>query len=368
MLFVALSSVPKVAAGDENAAIQYYLAIFSNGLTVPAFVDSATTDSPEYGFSVPLKKNQTDFLNLDSTLAALARFDRASECQVCDWGRFSTTFSELHSQNPIVGLQQLTRTVMLRARQRYQDGEWKLANRDVENALKLARRMVSLCRPYEHQPYMIENIANGTAAAYLLRLPPEGIDDLSIRLKEVGVFSPMELLLQKESTRLKTALEMNPDSKNRSAKIESLLAPYFTGQDGAIAFRSLKPDQQNALLVELSNLLKMASKSMNHDIRQAETGFDALGKHVDSVSFYFAIDVTYLQGELRENAQGICRGTLLRSVVEKLSSKQKNFSEIDDPFGNGNIKLSAHGTRHVLVSELIHHGRIDFSFGDAGNN
>lgn len=211
-MLAAILVLPKIAHGSDNAALQYMLAVFANGSSTPHFVDSATTDDPVLGFSTPLTPEQTAFLERHSTIAALAHFDQASACPECDWGRFIGVYGT--SEKLTIGLHQLTRTVMLRARQHYESGDWILANRDVENVLRLARRMVALCRPYEHFMFMIENIANGTAAAYLLRMPDDCLEDLSVRLKNVGVFSPMKQLMADESTRLMDMVKLIQKSEN----------------------------------------------------------------------------------------------------------------------------------------------------------
>jgi len=189
------------AYGSDNGATRYMLAVIDNTRSVPGYVDLATTDDPVLGFSKNLTEQQLSFLQMPNTVAALARFDEASLINSCEWDRFSD-FS-WSTDNLIDSLHQLSRTVLLRARFRYQSGKWIEANSDVVNVLKLARRMVTLCRFYEHQLFTIENMANGTAAAWLFRLPNEALVDLSMRLSEVGVFSPMRQVLADESSRLK---------------------------------------------------------------------------------------------------------------------------------------------------------------------
>ena len=131
----AAIALPGNAREDQNAAIQYLLAGFANGFSVPAYVDSATTDDPLLGFLAPLTLEQNAFLQREATVTALARFDKASSLIVCEWGRFEVDSWEFGERNPIFGLHQLSRSVMLRARRHYERGDWKQGNRDVENTL-----------------------------------------------------------------------------------------------------------------------------------------------------------------------------------------------------------------------------------------
>ena len=355
---------PKIGYANDNAALQYMLAVFANGPSVPMFVGSATTNDPVHGFSTPLTVEQTAFLKQHSTITALGHFDQASACAKCDWGRFDSSFGD--SDQLIQGLHQLSRVITLRARQRYESGEWKQANQDVENVLKLARRMVSLSRFYEHYLFMIENIANGTASAYVLQMPAEDLKDLAVRLKNVGVFRPMKQLLQDESKRLKDVASLRRKSKLTTSQFISIVSPYFSDVDHEIKFKTLLPTERIDAIIELSELLSAASNIMGVDSDQAQAELTKICERHSSVSSVFAPFYDCLIGEWKENAQGYCRGTVFRSVVGRLISANNDFSTINDPFGSGHLEYQTKGKQRILLSELVHNSQIDFSFGDAG--
>ena len=362
----AVIALPGNAREDQNAAIQYLLAVFANGFSVPAYVDSATTVDPLLGFLALLTLEQNDFLQREATVTALARFDKASSLIVCEWGRFEADSWEFGARNPIFGLHQLSRTVMLRARRHYERGDWIQGNRDVENTLLLVRRMVSLCRPHEHQLFMIENIANGTAAANLLNIPPDGLADLSFRLDRVGVFFPMKQMMHDESKRLSKIEKLALNSKMDRAEIMSRLIPYFADRDMQTTFEILSPTDQSNAVLGIAEMLSRSSNAISIDLKRADEEFVKICDQALPSSRYFSIDQDYFKTELRENAQAFCRGTIFRSVIARLIAGDADFSTIDDPFGDDHLLLLTNGTQKKLVSKLRHDSQIDFTFVDSG--
>ena len=359
--FLATIATASPVHGDDNAAVQYMLAILEID-RVPEFVDSATTDSPVHGFPQKLSAEQLSYLNQPSIQSALERFDNASIEPRCVWHRYETnswTDGNLNNR-----LHQLSRVVLLRARANYERGDWSEGNRDVEYVRTLARRMTQQARFYEHQCFMIENMAIGTAAAYLLQLPKDALTDLSKRSQRIGVFSPMSAMFISEATRLRRAAAGLDSGSVGKPTIDTYVSPYLNTAEQQL-FGLLDKQEAAQKILGLTEFLKDFSDVMQQNEAEAQQSASKLfARHSLSNSLVSALGKP-MMGEYRENAQGICRGRMFVAVVDILLAGSDDFSGIPDPYGSGSLKLrdGKHGI--VLVSELTHHSSIDLQFGHA---
>lgn len=360
-LFAAVGCAPTVQ-GDDTAAAQYLLAILEID-RVPEFVDSATTNSFVHGFAQKLSAEQLAYLNQPLVQSALKRFDNASIQPRCKWHRYETdTWSDGHLNNR---LHQLSRVVMLRARANYERENWNEGNRDVEYVRILARRMTQQARFFEHQCFMIENMAIGTAAAYLFQLPKSALVDLAERTRRIGVFTPMSDMLISESARLKLVARNFKNGNLDASAIGKCVSPYLNMAEQH-SFGLLATQDAVEEIVGLAEFLGEFSNVMQYTEAGAqENASKMFAKYSPNSSLVTAFGKPPM-GEYRENAQGVCRGKIFSAVVDILLRGGDDFSIIPDPFGSQSLKLrdSKHGV--LLVSELIHHSNIDFQFGHAG--
>lgn len=349
------------ALRDDQAAIQYLMAISEIG-QVPSFVDAATTDNPEHGFAKQLSSKQRAYLNQYSVQSALTRFDNATQKPSCQWYRYETntwTDGNLNSR-----CHQLARVVLLRARANYERGDWLAGNRDVESVRILARRMTEQARFFEHQCFMIENMAIGTAAAFLPQMPQLALEDLSRRNNKLGVFSPMKTMLLSECLRLKNAAKSIRDGQLDQISIERILSPYLNlSQQQSLRLLDMKGislefDKLSEFLSEFSTIMDLSQTSAK------EQAANLFQKHAAASLLVSAFQAAPLR-EYRENAQAICRGNIFNSVLNSVKSGQADLSHIPDPYGGGHLMFHKKQTGFLLESQLKHHSRIGLRFGHA---
>lgn len=350
--------------GDDNAAVQYMLAILEID-SVPEYVDSATTDNKVYGFAQKLSAKQLSYLNQPPVRSALERFDNASIQPRCVWHRYETNSWSDGNLND--SLHRLSRVVLLRARANYERGDWSEGNRDVEYVRTLARRMTQQARFYEHQCFMIENMAIGTSAAYLLQLPKDALTDLSKRTQRIGVFSPMSAMITSEAARFRRVAEGLKNGNVAETTIGTYVSPYLNRAEQQ-SFGLLDKQEAANKLLGLAEFLKEFSGVMQQDeVEAQQCASKIFARHSPSNSLVSALGKPPM-GEYRENAQGICRGRMFVAVVDNLLAGGDDFSEIPDPYGSGTLKLRDDKHGIVLVSELIHHSSIALQFGHAWRN
>jgi hypothetical protein len=366
-LFPASLFVKGPAVHAEDSAPFYYLAILEFGppLKVPHFVDSATSDDPEHGFSVPLTATQASFLRETPILSALSRFEDATSCNDCNWRRYtSSAWSDAELNNR---LHRLARIALLRARLHYERGEWINGNRDVERVRIMARHMTLQARPWEHQCFMIENMATGTAAAYLLRLPPEALADLLDRHRRVGTFSPMSRMIAAEAERIDSIAGDYETGRIAPDAMLSFIDPLFGTDDDAAALTRASRKESARQLSNLSKIMDELSHFMNKRDLGTETELTELWNRFAPNNPLVAGLEGWPVEEFRENAQGICRGLIFGEVVDRLQNGIGDFANISDPYGDSVLTLHETPTSFTLVSQLVHHSQVHFMFGLAGS-
>lgn len=354
-----------LARADDNAATNYLLALLELDLQLPDYVLSAAGDSPDYGFARRLSEEQISFLHQRAVVSALARFDEASAKQDCNWNRYATSSWSDAGIND--RLHSLARVVLLRARAHYEKCEWIDGNRDVECVRMLARHMTLQARPFEHQCFMVENMATGTAAAYLLQFPDEALSDLSKRHLRLGRFSPKKQMLTDEAKRFRAAAD---DCESRRITVDQLLSyvrPYLATEEAAESLGKASRQELALQIRGLSGFMDELSTLMDGDQHEAEEKIAQLyNRYAKSNPISGARGEPPVE-DYRENAQGICRGLMFGAVIDCLREGRKDFSNIDDPYSQGSLEFRSEKAGFTLVSELTYSNRINFRVGLAGS-
>lgn len=350
----------------DEAASNYLFAALELDGPVPVYVDSATTDDPDTGFATLLSDKQVSYLEQRSVASALNRFDDATSCSECVWSRYS--HSSWSSARLNDRLHQLARVALLRARIHYEAGQWIEGNRSVERVRVMARHMTLQARPFEHQCFMIENMANGTAAAYILQLPQDALADLLERHRRLGVFSPKSAMLKAEADRIRLLAKDFESGQVAVDKLLEFVDPHLTSTEFAQRVRrNSREDAADelrglaAFLSDHSQLMELEHDDAEHQIAKAYR------RHSKSCRLVADFAEPWF-GDYRENAQGICRGIMFGAVVNQLQNAQPDFTNIEDPYGSKSLQFQKNESGFTLVSELQHHSQIKFQFGLAGPN
>ncbi len=357
--------VESVSPADSNdAASNYLFAALDLGIRVPDYVDSATTDDPNNGFSVLLSDQQKSYLKLRSSTSALSRFDAATSCHECVWSRYSgASWSDAHLNDC---LHRLARVASLRARLHYEAGQWIEGNRCVERVRIMARHMALQARPYEHQCFMVENIGMGTAAAYVLQFPKEALTDFHERHQRLGPFSPKASMLAAEAKRLKALAESIEAESVTTNKSLDFIYPYFANEEDEQRFSAMPSKNAADQLRGLASFLSDLAALIEGDHNGVEKRFTEL-YHQHSSMCPLVAGLSDPISDYREHAQGMCRAAMVGAVIEQLLSDRPDFATIKDPYGTRSFEFRKQSNGFILVSELKNHSRIDFTFGLAAS-
>ncbi len=359
-LFFTFVFLPWPVLAGENAATQYLLAAM--GCSVPKYVDNATTDDLKDGFTNRLSVVQKNYLDFSYVKSTLARFDHASVLDRCEWELF--TIASWDDENLYHRLHQLARVVLLRARSRFESGMWIEGNRDIANVQLLSRRMVSASRPWNHTCFMIENMAIFTAGAYLLEMPQVAIEDLVIREQKLRVFAPMADLMKDEATRLRQVVK---DYRMGEISRNDLMVRLDPILENANPLTSLSQDEFCETVTSLASYFDELAETMIYPQAVASVMTLSIQSEYAKTNVILSqYDSTFGLQEWLENAQANCRSQMLREVLSVLADGKRDFSTIDDPYGEGFLELSEEPFDLRLVSELETTIRIDFRFGSAG--
>lgn len=362
LLCVLWLSIEPVAA--DEAASSYLFATLELDGPVPTYVDSATTDDPDLGFATELSDVQMSYLKQPAIGAALDRFDHATSFSECDWSRYSrTSWSSARLDDR---LHHLARIALLRARLHYEAGRWIEGNRDVERVRVMARHMALQARPFEHQCFMIENMATGTAAAYILRLPQPALADLLERHNRLKVFSPKAAMYASEAERIRTLANDCDDGEVAVGKLLEFVDPYLVDNEFAQRVRTNSREDTVVELLGLADFLRAHSQLMELEHGNAEHQIASTYRRQSENCRLVADFAEPWFGDYRENSQGICRGFMFGSAVQQLQNGQENFATIKDPYGSGSLTFQSNEVGFTLTSELRHHSQIDLRFGLAG--
>ncbi len=360
VLFLSFRSV----AADEAAVNYLFAALEING-PVPTYVDSATTDDPEMGFATVLSEVQISYLEKDRVRSALDRLGHAASFSECDWSRYSRSSWSSAGLND--RLHNLARIALLRARLHYEEGRWIEGNLDVERVRVMARHMTLQARPFEHHCFMIENMASGTAAAYILRLPPPALADLLERHHRLKAFSPKGAMLASEANRIRTLAKDFENGEVTGGELLEFVDPYLVDNEFAQRVHKHSREDTAVELLGLADFLSAHSQLMELEHGNAELQIAITHRRHSETCRLVADFAEPWFGDYRENSQGICRGYMLGSVVKQLQTGRENFATIEDTYGSGFLAFQSNEVGFTLVSHLRHHSQIDFRFGLAGH-
>ncbi len=348
--------------GNEPAS-QYMFAVLELRTDQPEFITAALSDHPEFGFASQLSPKQIAFLTDPIVRRATQRIANIDGAVKCNWSRFSgDNWSEAGLMDRLHSLACITLTD---ARKHYEAGEWLEANKLVARVKRLSRDMVDLSRPAENQCFMIENMANATAAAYLLDAPMSACIDLAAHHKALGNFSPMADLLDHEAHRVQ-ALSDRYD--NGTATIESLievLSSYCEDEKPLAELRQLDRSLAAMHVRRFAEYLISITQFLEDNPTKAQTSLKRRAQELSRNCLLINANSSFSYELYLENAQARCRSIIFSEVLRVRNAGSHDFSRIADPYGQEMLRIENHPRGHTLYSDLKHFSNIDFSFGMA---
>ncbi|MEM1225299.1 MAG: hypothetical protein AAGJ40_06365 [Planctomycetota bacterium] len=359
----ALLSFAGPADADEAAA-NYMFAVLELDTPLPMNVRAATTDDPDHGFGVPLSDKQSSYLKQRFVASALSRFDEATSYSGCAWSRYTrSSWSAAHLNER---LHRLARVALLQARVHYESGRWIEGNQSVERVRVMARDMTLQARPFEHQCFMVENMAIGTAAAYILQLPRFALADLLARHRGLEEFRPKAAMLKLEADRMRVLADELEGGQVAVDNLIEFLAPHLMTTAEQQRFAMLSRDAATDEVRGFSSFLSEHSQLMGVSPNEAEQQIaNVYHRHAELCPLVASFGKPWF-GDYRENAQSICRGFMIGEVIGRLHDGNRDFRHIEDPYSSKPLRFQVHGIGFTLTSALKHHSHIDLRFGIAG--
>ena len=117
---------------------------------------------------------------------------------------------------------------------------------------------------------MIENMANGTAAAYMFQLPKEALADLLERHSRLGKFSPTKKMLVAEANRIIGLADEYEGERVTVDKLLDFVDPYLAAEDVGSRIREMSRLDAAGELRCLAAFLNEHSELMEVEYHDAE--------------------------------------------------------------------------------------------------
>jgi hypothetical protein len=349
----------EVGGAQTNAALQYWLAFQFMPNVQDEKICNATTDDKRFGFAVPLSHEQAKVLQGEGAQQALVHLHRGAALSSCDWG-LDLRRDGLHAQSSLFTNQawRLARLSCLRARWHFERGAWEKGLDDVIATMLMNRHASSQMLPSDHFGYMTENIALGTVAAYLPRMPRQARASALRRITSLPPFSPMrEAMLRYENV-----LDWLVDNLPRAEREGRLLDFFAEFSPRDRAKRTVEQGGNAERLVKFAQdarpLMRQCADLMLLTPTQCDRVFHERYERPLKENPIAALVAPDYGIECRENAQASCRRSMFQAAVDVVERGRAALADHPDPFGSGPFEYIPFEGGFELRSSLVHCVRI----------
>src|SRR5262245_24343949 len=210
-------------AADANAALQYWLA-FALCPEQTKVIADATSDDEKVGYGIPVSQSLSQNLQGD-TAEALIYLHRGAQLDACEWG------VDVRKDGPNVPhpycekAHALARVSLLRARWRFEHGDWDGGIEDVVDTMKLARHLSRdrISRTV-HYACMLEAMATKTADVHLPGMPEHHRVGLAARLDKLPPLTSMRDAVLYQTNAIDWAIDRFKQAGTESQLLEVLIA------------------------------------------------------------------------------------------------------------------------------------------------
>lgn len=350
-----------VQNATENAALEYWLA-FALMPTRDEPLDSATTDSPKYGFAVPVRKEMAKYFERDGE-AALRHLHHGAQLSHCAWGM------DLRRDGPTAAApyadkaHNLARVALLRARWRFEHGQWKEGIDDVIATMMLGRHLGRDKIQYTvNFGCMLEGMSTATAAVYLPQMPASEREVLAKWLERLPPFTPMRDVFLYYENAIDWAI-----GNFRQAENENRLGPLIDSlrvPEAASTVLKAKSAKQLSEIAELARPLLLAAADA---LRLPPTEYERLYKErfaprLKANPLAVALGPYYEIARVEE-CVAACRLAMLKAGIDVLNRGRPAVADHPDPYGEGPFELVNFPGGFELKSRLVfgeYHSQMDF--------
>jgi hypothetical protein len=318
-------------------------------------IQSATTNDEKVGFGVPVGSQLAKYFQGDGE-RALVHLHRGDKLSSCDWA------TALREDGPNVAApygqkaHALARLALLRARWRFEHGDWDGGIDDVVATMILGRHIGHGKIPYNlNFGCMLEGMSTGTAAFYLPRMPEKARERLARELDLLPpVTSMREVALYYEENAFNWAVD-NFERAEKEGRLFELVAS-ISGKEHAQKVLELAHDTGG--LIRLAR----AGRQLAHQIAEAMSlrpdQYDRLFKErfapqlqANPVAAMLGLDY---ESARDEEATAHCRLVFLKTALDVLRRGKSALNDHPDPYGDGPFEYVEIDGGFELGSALVY--------------
>ena len=345
-----------VAPDAENAASQYWLA-FSECRSHAQCVDLATGDDEKFGFAVPVGEELASYFQGHGE-QALIYLHRGAALSRCEWGtdlRKGPVRGFAGSQIYGEKAHYLARVALLRARWRFEHGDWDGGIDDVMATLALGRHLGrdKICVSV-HFGCMLTGMSTFTPAVYLRQMPAQARRRLARQLKALPPATPMREVVLNHKKLIDWAIEKFQNAKDQ----EQLFALLVSISDQPYAEKIFQLADTAARLVKLAEAARPLADQIADATSLRPDAYDKLyqeqfAPQLAANPLAEPLGSWYLEAR-DEESTGDCRIALLLAAIDIVDRGEIALKDHPDPYGDGLFRYSPFDDGFQLGSKLVY--------------
>ena len=356
----------RAEADAPNAALQYWIA-FSLCPEERGPWALTTTNDPNVGFGVPVADALMEHVNSDDGQRALVHLHRGAQCAACAWG------TDLRKDGPGLAAPQgqearaLARLALLRARWRFEHGDWQEGTDDVLATMILGRH-IGRDKVWHniHFGCMLETMCTTTLAVYLPRMPAQLRRDLRKRLESLPSATPLRYAAIHSLGAIDWAREQfaRMSERERVELLESL-----ADEEMAAKAAPLVNDQNwERELARARELSQELIEAMALPTREYDRAFqERFSVRLDGCPLAQLLGIPYDVARDEESAAD-CRLQFVKAAIDVLNEGEAALTKHPDPYGDGAFEYAPFEGGFELRSDLkygMQQIKMEIGFRDA---
>lgn len=353
----------ELADESRNAALQYWVA-FALCPPETEAMSAATTVDERFGFGIPVSQELAKCLRGNAE-SALVHLHRAAKLESCDWA------TDLRRDGPNVAApygrkaHAFARVALLRARWRFEHGDWDSGIEDVIATMKMGRHIGRGKIWYNlHFGCMIETMAIGTAAFYCPRMPEESRERLAGALESLPPFTSMREVALYYEDAIDWATE-NFKRAEQEGRLPELVASICSAED---AKKVLAMAGNAEALCKLAEAGRPLAREIAESLSLRADEYDRVfmkrfAPRLEANPIAAVLGPAYDLAR-GEESTAHCRLVFLQTALDVLRRGRAALDDHPDPYGDGPFEYKALDGGFELGSALAYRNlRIRMRFG-----
>jgi hypothetical protein len=352
---VVVSSFSRVVVADDagNAALRYWIA-FALCPSETRDISAATTDDRKLGFGIPVGPQLATYFQ-GGGQRALLLLHRGAKSSSCDWA------TDLRADGPNVAApygekaHALGRVALLRARWRFESGDWEGGIEDVVATMRLNRHIGRGKIWYNvHFGCMLEAMSTGTAAFYLAQMPENYRERLARELDLLTPVTSMHEVALYYLDAFDWAID-NFEQAEKEGRLFEMIASVSGKQE---AEKALELAHDAAGLTKLARAGRLLAREIAEAMSLPPDRYDRMFKE----RFYPRLQANPIAAMLGpdyesardEEATAHCRLLFVKTAIDLLRRGKSALSDHPDPYGDGPFEYVRIDGGFELGSDLVY--------------